>query len=347
MARSPQPWYWKARDAWYVTVGGERLRLARGKSNKKAARTAFHELMLVRAANPAPESDRPTVVSVVETFLGHAQRYYDARSFQERRSILQRFAEAHGFRPVAECVPYHLTSWLDAHPRWKSDWTVSHVVAVVKRPFDWACQQGLIAANPFKHVRHRPGQPRRPVTEAEFQALLRGAPGRRGRHFRQALIFLRFTGCRPGELARLKWSDIDLENGALVLRAHKTARRVRKPRVVPLIPVVIKLLVHLRKHNAGDHVFVNSLGNPWNRCSLSLRVQRARRRQGIPSDAKLYGVRHRFGTTAIVRGVDIKTLAQLMGHQSTRMTEHYLHLAGERRHLAESMRRATERRPGA
>ena len=50
---------------------------------------------------------------------------------------------------------------------------------------------------------------------------------------------------------------------------------------------------------------------------------------------------------AIVRGVDIKTLAQLMGHQSTRMTEHYLHLAGEREHLGESMRRATSRRRGA
>jgi site-specific recombinase XerD len=80
---------------------------------------------------------------------------------------------------------------------------------------------------------------------------------------------------------------------------------------------------------------------------LSLRIQRCRQRQGIPADAKLYGVRHQFGTAAILRGVDTKTLAHLMGHASTRMTEHNLHLSGEREHLEQSMRRATARRPSA
>jgi integrase len=147
-------------------------------------------------------------------------------------------------------------------------------------------------------------------------------------------------------MVKIRWSVIDLNGGAIVLAEHKTAKAVRKPRVVPLVPVVVKLLVHLRKHSWREHVFVNERGNAWNRGSLSLRIRRCRERQGIPADAKLYGVRHQFGIAAIVRGVDIGTLAQLMGHQSTRMTEHHLHLAGERQHLAESMRRATERRPG-
>ena len=241
--------------------------------------------------------------------------------------------------------PFHLTQWLDANPDWKSDWTLYRIVGTVKRAFEWSCRQGLIAANPFKHVNHRPGAPRRPITDAEFQALLRGAPGRRGRPFRQALIFLRYTGCRPCEMAALKWADIDLERQVIVMREHKTAKKVRKPRVVPLVPVVIKLLIHLRKHRRGDHVFLNDRGNPWHRSALGLRLLRCRKRQGIPTDATLYGVRHQFGTTAIVRGVDIKTLAQLMGHESTRMTEHYLHLSGEREHLVDSMRRATSRRP--
>jgi integrase len=347
MARTARPWYWKERAAWYVTLNGKRIRLAQGKANKKLADTKSHELMLEVASNPAPESDRPTVVSIIEAFLTHAARHLDARSLYERRSILQRFAEAHGFRLIADCRPIHLTRWLDDNTQWKSDWTLSTVVATVKRPFDWAVKQELLPANPFKHVNHRPGAPRRPITDAEFQALLRGALGRRGRHFRQVLIFLRFIGCRPGEMAALKWSDIELDGGAIVLAEHKTARKLRKPRVVPLVPVVVSLLIHLRKHSRGDFVFLNERGNPWNRCSLSLRIQRCRERQGVPADAKLYGVRHQFGTTAIVRGVDIKTLSHLMGHESTRMTEHYLHLAGEREHLGQSMRRATSRRPGA
>src|SRR5436309_1094801 len=97
-----------------------------------------------------------------------------------------------------------------------------------------------------KLIRLAQGKANKKLTDAEFQALLRGAFGHRGRHFRQVLIFLRFTGCRPGEMAALKWSDIDLDGGAIVLAEHKTARKVRKPRAVPLVPVVVKLLIHLR-----------------------------------------------------------------------------------------------------
>lgn len=347
MARSARPWFWKKRDAWYVTLNGKRVRLAQGRANKASAETKFHELMLEVRANPAADSNCPTVVSVVELFLSHAERHYVARSYAERRSILQRFAEAHGFRRIEDCRPFHLTQWLDQNRQWKSDWTLNHIVSTVKRPFDWACQQGLIRTNPFKPVNHRPGAPRRPITDSEFQAMLRGAPGRRGRAFRQVLIFLRYTGCRPAEVASLTWNDVDLDGGVIVLNDHKTAKKVGKPRIVPLVSVVVRLLIHRRRHNQSKFVFVNERGNPWNRCSMSLRIQRCRSRQGIPADAKLYGVRHQFGTTAIVRGVDIKTLAHLMGHSSTRMTEHYLHLSGEREYLEQSMRRATSRRQGA
>ena len=43
-------------------------------------------------------------------------------------------------------------------------------------------------------------------------------------------------------------------------------------------------------------------------------------------------------------GVDIKTLAELMGHTTSRMTEHYVHLAGCQKHLAAAMLQAVGRR---
>jgi integrase/recombinase XerD len=347
MARTPRPWFWKERDGWFISLNGKRIPLAKGKANKKLAEARFHELMLELRANPAPGSDQPTVVSIIENYLAHAERRLEARNYAEQRAVLQRFAEAHGYRRVADCKPFDLTRWLDANPAWKADWTLHRIVATVKRPFDWAVGQGLVAANPFRSVNHRPGAPRRPITDAEFQAMLRGAPGRRGRPFRQVLIFLRFTGCRPGEMAALKWDAIDLDGGVIVLDRHKTARKVRKPRLVPLVPVVVKLLIHLRRTSEGEFVFRNDRGHAWHRSALSLRIQRCRRRQGISPAATLYGVRHRFGTAAIVRGVDIKTLSLLLGHATTRMTEYYVHLSGEREHLVESMRRATARRPGA
>jgi site-specific recombinase XerD len=76
-----------------------------------------------------------------------------------------------------------------------------------------------------------------------------------------------------------------------------------------------------------------------------LRLARARRLAGISDDVKLYGVRHSFGTRGILQGCDIKTLSTLMGHTTTRMTEHYCHVAGQREHLAAAMRLINDRRP--
>lgn len=42
MARTPKPWFWKARDGWYVTLDGTRHFLSKEKSE---ATTRFHELM--------------------------------------------------------------------------------------------------------------------------------------------------------------------------------------------------------------------------------------------------------------------------------------------------------------
>ena len=116
---------------------------------------------------------------------------------------------------------------------------------------------------------------------------------------------------------------------------------------MPLVPVAVNLLRYLKKQSQGDHVFVTHRGTPWNRFNLGLRLRRARTKAGVADDAKLYGVRHAFGTGAIVNGVDIKTLALLMGHEKTQMTEHYLHLSGRRDFLAAAMQQVSGRRPGA
>lgn len=130
--------------------------------------------------------------------------------------------------------------------------------------------------------------------------------------FRQILVFLRFTGCRPGEARRLQWRDIDLEHRVIVLRRHKTAKKTRRPRVIPLHSVALKLLTFVRRLNQpGEHVFLTHRKTPWHRVSLAQRLRRVRQAAGVAEDAKLYGLRHRFGTTAILRGVDLKTLSEL------------------------------------
>jgi site-specific recombinase XerD len=53
-------------------------------------------------------------------------------------------------------------------------------------------------------------------------------------------------------------------------------------------------------------------------------------------------LRHSFATEAIIRGVDVPTIAKLMGHANTDMLMRiYQHVSKREDHLREGLRRAT------
>jgi hypothetical protein len=124
-------------------------------------------------------------VSLIDAYLGFALRRDSPRTFYERRLYLQSFVDDHGFRRVRECKPFHVTSWVDGHAEWKSEWTRATAVRIAQRPFNWGVEQGLIPTNPVALRAVDPkGEPRRPVTTGEYARLrnaTRGASGPGGR----------------------------------------------------------------------------------------------------------------------------------------------------------------------
>ena len=355
MGRTAKPWFYRQTGWWMIWLDGKKVKLAKGRKNKKAAQDRLLELRFQAAKNPAPEDADQTVASIIETYLGFARSRLAENTLANRTPYLQSFAETHGWRLLEECKPFHMESWLHDHKDWVSDWTKSSAVRNVQVAFNWAVKSGVISANPFRGVTHRVGAPRRDMTRSEFLAILRATKisGKvqpmAGARFREIAIFLWYTGCRPKEACQLRWSDIDFENAVIVLRHHKTSRTQRKPmpRIIPLHPYVIKILKAIKRRNEGEIVFLTQRSTPWSKNTLSQRTRRARIIAGIPHDAKLYGIRHAFGTRGILNGCDIKTLSTLMGHTTTRMTEHYLHLVGQNEHLASAMRQVNDGRPNS
>lgn len=365
MARKARPWFRQSDGWWYVCLNGKQQRLAQGRRNKRAALQRWHELEFEVAANPSVGTVDQTVASVIDAYLQHAEHDLERDTHTRRTRYLQLFAEAHGFRLVKECLPIHLTQWLDGKTEWVSAWTRATVVKIVHRAFNWAARQRLIPANPFFGVTQRPGEARRPMTDEEFGKLVRATvrglpkghkrrnPRKRptaGTRFRNVLFFLRYTGARPSEMAKLAWDSVNFEHGVIVLVQHKTRKLLRtpKPRIIQMVPEVAKLLKRIKRQEPVAHplVFLSAQGKPWRRDGLDLRLRRIRKKAGVASDATLYGIRHQFGTMAVVNGVDIKTLAELMGHRSTQMTEHYCHLAGHQAHLAAAMQKAVSTHSG-
>ena len=357
MPRTPKPWFYRRRGWWMAYLGGKKVRLAKGKKNRAAAAQVLRELLVEADKNPPPDEPQQTVASVIETYLSFATKRLSTGTLDRRIPYLQSFAEEHGFRLIRHSKPFHMEAWLDNHPEWKSDWTKNGALRNVQAAFNWAWRKGVIDANPFRGVVHRAGLPRRDLKRDEFQALLRATRGKvykkrpsPGARFRQILIFLWYTGCRPHEASELTWDDVNFDDEVIVLKEHKTVRtqRIPRPRVIPLDPVVVKLLRFIQRYDQPAHrVFLTYRLTPWDRYSLGHRIRRARKAAGLPDDAKLYGIRHAFGTRGVMNDCDLKTLSALMGHTTTRMTEYYVHLAGQREHLAAAMRRVNGRDRGA
>jgi len=173
------------------------------------------------------------------------------------------------------------------------------------------------------------------MTDAEFRLLMRHSD----KKFKTLLFALRETGCRPKEARTLKWESVLPDRW--VLRNHKTVGKTQRPRVVFLTAPVRKLMAVLRRDSASDHVFLNARGTPWTVSAMRLRLTRIKRKTDLPKDVVPYLLRHAFATSALVRGVDIATVAELMGHSDVKMVASvYGHLADEQKHLQDALEQA-------
>jgi integrase len=189
--------------------------------------------------------DNKTVHEVIELYLHHARADLEPRSYHDASKVLERFDRACGTLTVAKCRAFDLRQWLDEKWRAAANWTVRRVIATVKRVFNWALDAELIDKNPFARVRHRGrGRRGRPMSQEDFQTIMRASSP----SFRRFLVFLKFTGCRPGEAGMMKWSDVRFDQGCVVLENHKTAKKTERPRRIPIVPTAVKLLLWIRRH---------------------------------------------------------------------------------------------------
>lgn len=151
------------------------------------------------------------------------------------------------------------------------------------------------------------------------------------------------TGCRPGEVRRVTAADVDLQAGLWVLGRHKTAKKTGKARLVYLTPPMVELCRRLIAANPEGPIFRGPRGNtPYSRNAVRIRFRRLRAKLPHLDGVTAYTYRHAYCTDALVNGVGVAQVAELMGHSSTEMiTAVYSKLARQVAHLREAARKAT------
>src|SRR5262245_44386288 len=128
-----------------------------------------------------------------------------------------------------------------------------NAVVCVKRAFNWAEAEGVIASNPLKRVK-KPPQPGRSrvVSEAETKEILQAI---RDEGFRDFVFAMQESGARPGEVRKVTAADVNLELGVWVLTQHKTFHKSGKPRVIYLTRALAELTRKLMERHPEGPLF--------------------------------------------------------------------------------------------
>jgi integrase/recombinase XerC len=331
MSRPATVWWNKQRGAWCTDIGGARHVLAKGKANKKLAKEKLKGL-LEEQELLADVNGAITVAAMCDAFLEDALQNLERRTYESYRHGCQKFVDTYAARAAHTIGSQDVAKFARGLKASLNPTSQAIVLRTIERCFNWAAESRLIP--PHKLGRIRKPQPLRRdryLTDEEFQLLLRTTDlqnrRRFGAAFRRLLLALDWTLCRPGELVRLEWEHIHWEHDVAILADHKT-KRTGKPKIIPLVPKMKRLLEWLHRRHKSSFCFVNSAGDQWTVNAVNQRMARIRNRCGLKGICP-YTIRHRAATNAILRTGDLKMTSLLLGHTSSTTTERYTHLAQE------------------
>ena len=194
---------------------------------------------------------------------------------------------------------------------------------VLRQIMNHAISRGHIETNPTRDVKRNP-RPKltRFLSREEIGGLhevLDGYKPRRPSCKAQVDIIrlLLLTGCRTGEILKLRWREVD--GDTLELEDSKTG-----PRQVLLSPEA-RAIIERQPRSGSPWVFPSPVNPVRARVDLSL-WKKVRKLAGI-EDVRLHDLRHTFASQAAMQGIPLPVVARLLGHAQVQMTLRYAHVS--------------------
>jgi len=142
--------------------------------------------------------------------------------------------------------------------------------------------------------------------------------------FRNLLHGALLTGCRYGELVRLKCGDVNTTAQTVAVREAKGG----KPRHVFLTDEGARFFAQMIAGRPREaHVFQRAIGREWRKSEQLRPMALACERANIKPAVGFHVLRHTHGSWLAQKGVPLQVIAAQLGHADIRMTEkHYAHL---------------------
>ena len=150
-----------------------------------------------------------------------------------------------------------------------------------------------------------------------------------------AVVLAFGTGARRLEIWSLRWENVDLEEGYLTFQETKNG----DIRSVPIIGQALDLLkeYHRKHHLLHISLFFPSTTNPQKPLEFRKRWESLLRQAKI-TDFRYHDLRHSAASYMVRSGMDLRVVAEILGHRTLQMRMRYSHL--KRDHLKSAMLKA-------
>jgi integrase/recombinase XerC len=215
--------------------------------------------------------------------------------------------------------------------------SIARKLAAIRTFFRYLAREGKITKNPARLVStprlDRKIPPR--IEESEVERLLEtpDTSGPLGRRDLAMLELLYATGLRVGELVSLDLSRLELEE-----RLVRVSGKGNKERIVPFgepaeeaIRRYLPDRLHLVRLGDGtDALFLNARGGRLSARSVRRLMDRYLRAAALRSGLSPHSLRHAFATHLLEHGCDLRSIQELLGHESLSTTQKYTQLSTQK-----------------
>ncbi len=229
--------------------------------------------------------------------------------------------------------------------------SINRTIELLRHMLNWAVGREYLDKSPFRRGTENLIRPelednvrRRRISEHEETRLLAAAPP----FLRTMVITALDTGMRRGEMLALRWADIDLDRGLIVL--HGATTKSGRTRRVPIGTTRLQAVLKWLRLDAGGGqkpdqvaVFSNEAGEPirnfkktWVATVLRANDIRSHWRKpaykDLTADCQVrfreinlhwHDLRHEYASRLVERGVPLAQVRDLLGHASILTTERY------------------------
>lgn len=228
-----------------------------------------------------------------------------------------------------EITPEHIMDYTTREGISRSSRATYH--ATIRAYHAWLVKTGRRADDPtmMTPVPKRPKGVPRPIGDVKLAAVMNRITRKRTR---MMVMLAAYCGLRVHEIAKVHGSDLDMEEGVLFIngKGDKTA-------AIPVHESVLALALDFPRDDWWFRSYQDP-SKPVTPGAVTTAIHRAMVRAGVKGQP--HQLRHWYGTSLVRNGVDLRTVQELMRHESLATTQIYTMVSdAARREAIDTLRR--------